>query len=163
MADVLDGFNKKLGKVLSYLVIGLVIAQFAIVVMSANFQIGSIKLQESLLYMNALMFLGAAGYVLLMDDHVRVDIFYHNKSERFKTWTNLLGHLILLMPFMVFVWIIGIPYVSSSLANLEGSYETSGMQFVYVLKSFFLLLALTLSLQGISGIIRSVHSLKGGA
>ncbi len=162
LADFLDAFNERLGKLLGILVIALIIVQFTIVIMSANFQAGSIWLQESLLYMNSLLFLGAAGYVLLKDEHVRVDIFYRDKSARLKNIVNLIGHLGLLLPFMIFVWVIGSPYVASSWANLEGSFETSGLQIVFILKSFFLLFALTLSAQGLSGIIRALDKLKGG-
>lgn len=162
LADFLDAFNERLGKLLGVLVIALIIVQFAIVIMSSNFKAGSIWLQESLLYMNSLLFLGAAGFVLLKDQHVRVDIFYRDKSERVKNLVNLVGHLALLAPFMIFVWIIGTPYVATSWANLEGSFETSGLQIIFILKSFFLLFALTLSFQGISGIIRIIDKLKGG-
>lgn len=161
-ADFLDAFNEKLGKLLSFLVIALIIVQFGLVVMSANFKVGSIKLQESLLYINALLFLGAAGFVLLKDGHVRVDIFYRAKSERAKNLIDLFGHIFLLLPFLVFVWVIGLPYVVTSWGNLEASFETSGLQIVYILKTFFLLFALTLSFQGLSGIIRAVYKLKGG-
>ena len=161
LADLIDALNKRLGKLLGFLVLALIILQFALVIMSSNFQVGSIKLQESLLYINAALFLGAAGYGLLKDSHVRVDIFYRGKGARKKTLIDLFGHLFLLAPFMVFVWVIGIPYVSASWANLEGSFETSGLQIVFILKSFFLLFALTLSLQGISGIIRCLDKLKG--
>lgn len=162
LADFLDAFNERLGKLLGILVIALVIVQFAIVIMSANFQAGSIWLQESLLYMNSLLFLGAAGFVLLKDEHVRVDIFYRDKSERAKNLVNLFGNVFLLLPFMVFVWVIGTPYVANSWAIMEGSFETSGLQIVFILKSFFLLFAITLSAQGLSGIIRNVAKLKGG-
>jgi len=81
LANRLDAINDWLGRTLSYTVILLVLVQFAIVVMSGNFRVGSIKLQESLLYINALMFLGAAGYVLLKDAHVRVDVFYGTRHQ----------------------------------------------------------------------------------
>jgi len=160
-ADVIDRLNTRLGRVLSWLVLLLILVQFAIVIMSGNFRVGSIKLQESLLYLNALLFLGAAGFTMLRDDHVRVDIFYRAKSARGKTWINLLGHCLLLVPFLIFLWVIGIPYVTASWAAGEGSFETSGLQIVYVLKSFLLVFAASLTLQAVSGIIRCVHELRG--
>lgn len=161
-ADTCDAFNKRLGKALSYLILLLILVQFAIVVLAANFQIGSIKLQESVLYINALMFLGAAGYTFLKDGHVRVDIFYRGKTKRGKAWTDLIGTLVLLVPFLVFVWWIGVPFVVNSWSNMEGSYETSGLQIVYILKSFVLLFAFSLTLQAFSLIVRNVAVLKGG-
>ncbi len=155
IADQLDALNEALGKALGPLVILLVLVQFALVIMSGVFHIGSIKLQESLLYINSLMFLGAAGYTLLKDSHVRVDIFYHDAPAQKKAKINFFGTVFLLFPFLVFVWAIAIPYVFSSWGNLEASFETSGLQIVYILKSFILLFAFSLSIQGISLVVRS--------
>ncbi|MCH8172890.1 MAG: TRAP transporter small permease subunit [Proteobacteria bacterium] len=155
IADRLDALNEALGKALGPLVIVLVLVQFALVIMSGVFHVGSIKLQESLLYINSLMFLGAAGYTLLKDAHVRVDVFYRDAPERKKAKINLAGTLFLLFPFLVFVWVIAIPYVFTSWRNLEASFETSGLPIVYILKSFILLFAFSLSIQGVSLAVRS--------
>ena len=56
---------------------------------------------------------------------------------------------------------IGLPYVLSSIQNLEASFETSGLQIVYVLKSFILLFAFSLTIQGISLAIRSWNAWQG--
>ena len=63
--------------------------------------------------------------------------------------------LFLLFPFLVFVWVIAIPYVFTSWRNLEASFETSGLPIVYILKSFILLFAFSLSIQGVSLAVRS--------
>ena len=84
IASKFDRFNRILGKGLSWLTLTLVLAQFSLVILTSVFHIGSTWAQESLLYINSLMFLGAAGYVLLVDDHVRVDIFYGRATEKVK-------------------------------------------------------------------------------
>ena len=160
IAARIDALNDKLGRGLSYLVLALIVVQFALVIMSADFHIGSIKLQESLLYINACMFLGAAGYTLLHDAHVRVDIFYGKAGTKGKARVNFWGTVLLLFPFLAFVWVIGIPYALHSWADLEASFETSGLPIVYILKSFILLFAATLTAQGASLAIRSYATLK---
>ena len=160
IADKIDGFNLRLGKALSVLVIVLILVQFALIVMSANFRVGSIMMQESLLYINSLMFLGAAGFTLLRDRHVRVDIYYRDAPDHKKARTNFYGTLLLLAPFLIFLWVIALPYVISSWANLEASFETSGLPIVYIFKSFILLFTFSLSIQGISLAIRSFFAMK---
>ena len=160
IASRIDAFNEKFGRGLSVLVLALIAVQFTLVIMSANFHIGSIKLQESLLYINACMFLGAAGYTLLHDGHVRVDIFYGKATAKAKARVNFWGTVLLLFPFLIFVWVIGIPYAFHSWVDLEGSFETSGLPVVYILKSFILLFAATLTAQGISLAIRSYAALR---
>jgi len=159
LADRADAFNRAAGGALGWVLLVLVFAEFAIVVLSGNFQLGSIKLQESVLYLNSLVFLGAAGHTLLVDGHVRVDIFYRGMSERAKAWVNLLGTFVFLAPFLVFLWSIAIPFVAESWRNLEGSFETSGLPLVFVLKTFLLLFALTLTVQGFSLAVRSLAAL----
>jgi len=163
LSEACDGFNNRLGRLLGWASLVLVLVQFLLVVMSNSFHLGSIKLQESLFYINSLMFLGASGYGLLHEAHVRVDLFYRDANQRYQTAVNFWGALLLLLPAMMLVWWAGIPYVMSSWANMEGSVETSGLHAVFILKSFVLLFALGLTLQGVSLLIRSglAHTQKG--
>ena len=160
ISDKIDALNERLGRTLGYAVLVLILLQFALVIMSANFRIGSIKMQEALLYLNAMMFLGAAGYTLLHDAHVRVDIFYGKANDKGKARINLLGTFFLLAPFLAFLWVIALPYALNSWAILEASFETSGLPLVYILKSFILLFALSLTAQGFSLAIKSWAVLK---
>lgn len=162
LMDRLDAVNDRLGKLLSYGLLALIFVQFAIVVMAANFQAGSIKLQESVLYINSLVFLGAAGYTLLTDGHVRVDIFYRDAAPRTKARIDFFGTLFFLTPFLVFLWWVALPYVITSLRAGEGSFETSGLQLVWLLKSFILLFAASLSLQAVSLAVRSYFAMRKG-
>lgn len=155
LADAIDGLNGGLGRLLGWAALLLILTQFSIVLLTNVFRIGSIQLQESLLYINSLIFLGAAGYTLLRDEQVRVDIFYRDASARFKAWVNLLGTVFLLFPVMGLLWVSAWPYVAASWAVLEGSIETTGLQAVFILKSFLLLFTATLTLQGASLVIRS--------
>ncbi len=128
----------------------LVLIQFGLVVMSAVFAEGSIWLQESRLYLGALIFLGAAGYTLARDAHVRVDIFFNDLGRRDRAGVDILGTLLFLVPFLVVLWWAATPYVADSWAIREGSTETGGIPFVYGLKSLILVFAATLSLAALT-------------
>jgi len=73
----------------------------AIVVGRYVFGVNSIAMQESVLYMHASLFMLAAGYTLLADKHVRVDVFYANASENTQRVINLFGHVVFLIPTML--------------------------------------------------------------
>lgn len=150
----LDAFAETTGTILSVLPLLLIVVQFAVVLMVYVFNIGSIQLQESLQYINAMMFLGGAGYTALKDEHVRVDIFYTNFSKTRKAWVNFLGTLLLLIPFLVLFWISALPYILDSWEIMETSVESSGLPFVYILKTTLLLFALTMSVHAIADILR---------
>lgn len=160
IADLIDKENNKVGKALGWVVLLLILTQITLILMTGVFHVGSIKLQESLVYFNSLMYLAGAGYGLLHDEHVRVDIFYREMPAYKKAWVNLLGCLCLMFPFLIMLGFYAFQYAERSWSLLEGSLEISGLPLVYILKSFILLFVITVSLQGISLIIRSINDIK---
>ena len=83
-------------------------------------------------------------YAYSHDKHVRIDIFYQNKSERIKKRINFFGTLFLLIPFSLFLFYASYSYVLSSWSRLESSAEPGGIPFVYGLKSLLLILPVLL-------------------
>jgi TRAP-type mannitol/chloroaromatic compound transport system permease small subunit len=57
--------------------------------------------------------------------------------------------------------VLSLPYVARSWAIFEGSRETSGLPFVYLLKTLIPLFALLLGLQGVAQAIRAWLLLSG--
>lgn len=158
---LLDALNHRLGRVIAWVAVTMVVVQFAVVVMRYVFGFGSIWMQESVVYLHSLLFLFGAGYTLLHEGHVRVDIFYREASERRKALVDLLGAVLFLLPFCALMWWWSWPYVEQSWAIGEGSKETSGIQALYVLKSMILGFTALLGLQGLSMALRSLLVLTG--
>jgi TRAP-type mannitol/chloroaromatic compound transport system permease small subunit len=161
VADRIDRLNAAIGRGAAWLALFVVLVQFAVVVMRYALGLGSIKLQESILYGHAALFMLAAGWTLHEGGHVRVDIFYADASPRTKAWIDLAGTLFLLLPFaLVLAW-TSAPYVARSWAILEHSRETSGLPLVFLLKSLIPLFAILLALQGTAQAIRAADLLAG--
>lgn len=158
----IDKFSEYCGKVIAWLTLLMVLLTFVIVVLRYGFNLGWIAMQESVLYFHALVFMLGAGYTLKADGHVRVDIFYQGFSVRRKAWVNLLGGLFLLLPVCGFVFYISLDYVSTAWRIMESSSEAGGLPLVYLNKSFILLFALTLALQGLAEIGRNILVLNNG-
>ena len=76
-----------------------------------------------------------------------MDIFYREKSSRHRNRVNLAGTLLFLVPFSVFLLLIGWDYVAASWATKEGSREVGGLPLVFLLKSLILVLPLLLLVQ----------------
>jgi TRAP-type mannitol/chloroaromatic compound transport system permease small subunit len=125
------------------------------------FGIGSIRLQESIVYSHAAMFLLAAAWTLKTDGHVRVDILYATAAPRRKAMVDLFGALLLLIPFAAAILYFSWPYVARSWANFEGSREASGLPLVFVLKTLIPVFAVMLILQGTAQAIRAWSVLSG--
>src|SRR3546814_16611277 len=84
--------------------------------------------------------MGAAGWVLQRNAHVRVDIFYHHFSSRRQALVDLLGTVLFLFPFCVFLGWASWDYVGNAWHTLEASNESGGLPFVYLQKSILPLL-----------------------
>ncbi len=161
LIDRLDAFQEWSGRLLAIMPLALILVQFIIVLTVYVFGSGSIQLQESLLYINAVLFLGGAGYTAVKDGHVRVDLFYSTMPKRKRAWVNFAGTLFLLIPFLGLFWISALPYVLDSWKIMETSVEASGLPFVYILKSTLLLFAFTLTLHAVADLLRYGRLLFG--
>ena len=141
LAGFFAAITKKVGRLVIWLLLLMAIVQFTVVVLRYVFGVNFVMVQESITYMHAAVFLLAAGYALLTDDHVRVDIFYRGAPEKQKAIVDLFGSYFLLVPICcVLVWTAS-PYVANSWAVREGSTETTGIQGVFLLKSMIPLFA----------------------
>jgi TRAP-type mannitol/chloroaromatic compound transport system permease small subunit len=161
IADRIDRATAAIGRVAAWCCLFIVLAEFAVVVMRYAFGIGSIRLQESVLYAHAALFMLAAAWTLQINGHVRVDIFYARASPRTKALIDLVGALIFLLPVTIAIGALSLPYVARSWAIFEGSRETGGLPFVYLLKTLIPLFALLLGLQGLEQALRAWLELRG--
>ncbi|WP_129141050.1 TRAP transporter small permease subunit [Modicisalibacter coralii] len=157
----IDAITERLGKALAWLVMAMMLIQFLVVVLRYVFNFNSIPVQESVMYMHAVLFMLAASFTLKHDGHVRVDIFYRNFSPRKQAWIDLLGTLLLLIPFMSFVILTSLGYVGKSWSILEGSPDTGGIPAVFLLKTLIPLFAGLMIVQGIAEIIRKALVIAG--
>ena len=151
----IERLNGAVGKAAAWLVLFLVLVQFALVLMRYVFGTGSLFMQESLIYAHAILFMMAAAWTLAEDGHVRVDIFYSVATPRRQAAINLFGVVVFLLPMCWLLWWVGYPYVARSWGVLEGSRETSGIPAIFLLKTFILLFVITLALQGLALGLRS--------
>ena len=123
---------------------------------------GSIRMQESVTFMHAILFMLASAYTLAAGEHVRVDVFYGRMNARQRAWVDLLGTLLLLMPFCVFLIVVGWDYVSISWAIGEASQEAGGLPYPFppLMKSAIPMAALLLMLQGLAIVLSSIVTLR---
>lgn len=162
LARAIDRLNETIGVTVAWLALILVLVEFTVVLMRYVFGIGSVKMQESIVYMHAIIFMVAAGYTLLHNGHVRCDIFYAAASPRRQALIDLLGVAVFLLPMCVLIVWAAWPYVAQAWRVREGSPEGSlGIPGVYLLKSVILVFAGLVALQGLALAIHSALRLAG--
>ncbi|MCP5433533.1 MAG: TRAP transporter small permease subunit [Alphaproteobacteria bacterium] len=139
----------------------MVLVQFAVVVMRYVFGIGSIFLQESIVYMHGMLFLLAAAFTLMRDGHVRVDLVYRTASPRWRAAVNLIGVYLFLLPVMLTIIAAAEPFVAQAWRVLEGSKETSGIPAIFLLKSVIPAFGVLMIVQGLAEAIKAALELTG--
>jgi TRAP-type mannitol/chloroaromatic compound transport system permease small subunit len=159
LADRIDRLTTVIGRAAAWLALVIVLLQFALVVARYVLGFGSIWLTETVVYAHAALFLMAAAWTLRTGGHVRVDVFYAEASPRRQAMVDLLGGVLLLLPFMLVLLFLSVPYAARSWAILEHSRESSGLPLVFALKTLIPFFAGLMALQGLAQAIRAAQVL----
>jgi TRAP-type mannitol/chloroaromatic compound transport system permease small subunit len=156
----IDLLNEHIGRAVAWLALLMVLVQFTVVVLRYVFGVGFIPMQESILFMHSIVFLVAAGYTLLHDGHVRVDIFYGSARPKTKAIVDFFGVIVFLWPLCaVMTWKSWV-YVAAAVRVWEGSPEGTFMPF-WALKATILAFPLLLALQGFSMATNALFVMTG--
>ncbi len=161
LAKAIDTVNEYIGRATAWVALLLVLDQFLVVVLRYVFNVGFLMMQESIVYLHGILFMFAAGYTLLHNAHVRVDIFYRESTPKGKALVDLAGVLFFLMPLCLLTWLVSWSYVINSWRVLEGSMELSGLPLMFLLKTVIWVFLALLMAQGISTALKSLFILAG--
>ena len=135
-----------------YMMFGLVIIN---ILLRYIFNINFIFLQELVMYLHAFIFLFGVSICLRDDSHVRIDVVTNKLRKKNKIIIDLIGYIILVIPFCFFVIYESTTMISQSWSMLEGSSEPGGLPIVYILKSSIYIFSLLLLIQTIGKISRN--------
>ena len=147
MINRIDAMVDAAGRTVAWLNLGMVGITGVVVTLRYAFEIGTIFLQESVIYLHGTAFLIGLSYALQHDAHVRVDIIYSRLSRRTKALVNGIGHTVLLMPLCIAIVVFSWDYTISAWVVLEGSSEVAGVPAVFLLKTMMPVSAALLFLQ----------------
>jgi TRAP-type mannitol/chloroaromatic compound transport system permease small subunit len=129
----------RLGQVLAWLMIGLAVLAVSVLVLRYGFGVGSIVLQELVLYLNSLLVLLGLSVTLIANAHVRVDVWSSRWTEQTQALRDVLGVIFLLLPMIVAIGWFSWDYVLRAWMIHEGSGDAGGFAYLYVVKSLILL------------------------
>ena len=159
LADGIDRLIEGIGRLTGWLVVvmlgigvGNVVGRYGGKLLGQN--LASNGLLEAQWYLFDLVFLLGAAYALKQNEHVRVDIFYKNLGPKGRAWVNLLGTLLLLIPFCLLVLYYSWASVINSWQIWEMSPDPGGLP-RYPIKTMMLVSFGLLILQGLAEMIKS--------
>lgn len=164
LSSLIDGLNARLGGFIGWLTLLMVLvgAYNTIVRYLGRYfgvSLSSNAYLELQWYLFSLVFLLGGAYALLRNAHVRVDVLYGRLSRRSQAWFDLIGTLLFLIPFCLFVVWASFPAVRNSWAVWETSPDPGGLP-RYPIKTFILIGFVLLVLQGVSEVIKRVAFLR---
>jgi len=159
-ASIADKINEWIGgTIVATAVFIFILVIFSNVVMRYVFNTSFVFMAELEWHLFAFIFLLGAGFTLLHDRHVRVDIFYSAMNQRKQAWVNLVGVIVLLIPSCYLVLTTTIPWVMVAYQVGETSLDPGGIPARFIIKAalpagYFLML-----IQGLSLAIKSLFIL----
>ena len=157
---VIDGVTAALGRVLALALLPLLALVFANVVLRYVFGVGSLWMQEAVIYCFVILMTGLSGWALQTGEHVRVDILYSALRPRWQGVIDLGGTILLMGPFLWVMWERALPYVQRSWRMGERSIETSGIPLVWLLKTMLLVFVLVTALAAVGFALRAVQKIR---
>jgi len=161
VADTLDAVNRRIGLAVRWLAVAMALTQFAVVLLRYVFGVSLVWLNESVLYLHGALFMLGAGFTLLVDGHVRVDILYARRGPRGRAAIDAAGALAFLAPALLLTLYWTWPGVTRSWAIMEGAISVGGVPASFLLKSLIPAFCVLLLTQALAILLRDLARLAG--
>ncbi len=160
LSKLIDLLTERIGKSIIWLVLIVTLIGAGNAVMRYTFNYSSNAFLEIQWYLFSAIFLLGAGYTLMRNEHVRIDLIAGRLSRRAQTWIDIFGIIVFLLPMAIAVMVMAWPIFLLALQNNEQSSNAGGLVVwpvrLLVPIGFFLLV-----LQGISELIKRIGFLRG--
>lgn len=155
LLHLLDLVSDRLGQLCGLMIFFMMLGTAVVVVLRYFLNLGSIPLQEAILYLHGSVIMLGIAFTLKRGGHVRVDIIHRALPEIQKRRIDTAGTLLFLMPVSLFIFWSSLPYARFSWSVLEASSAPGGLPGVFLLKTLIPVMAALLFLQGLSELLRT--------
>ena len=160
LSRAIDALNEQIGKLTYWLILAAVLISTGNALMRYTFNMSSNAWLEIQWYLFSFVFLFCAGYTLLHNQHVRIDVISSNLSGRGRAWIDILGTIFFLLPMAITIMWLSWPIFVDAYTTKEISANAGGLLIwpgrLMLPVGFFLLV-----LQGFSELIKRVAFLRG--
>ena len=160
LSGAIDAITDRIGRIVYWLILLVVVISAANAVVRKAFNYSSNAYLEIQWYLFAAVFLLAAGYTMLRQGHVKIDVISGRFSKRTQIWIDIIGLAFFVLPLVFTVIQLSWPLVVRSYVMNEYSSNAGGL----IRWPVFALLPLgfvLLGFQAISELIKRVAFLKG--
>ena len=156
----IDRLNEVIGRAIIWLVLVATMVSCGNALIRYTFRTSSNAWLEIQWYLFSAMFLLAAGYTLKHDGHVRVDVLFVHLSPRAKSWVDIVGTILFLLPASLIILWMAWPFFWNSWLVGERSADAGGL-LRWPIKLLVPVGFVLLTLQGIAELIKRIAFLTG--
>lgn len=160
LSRLIDVVNERIGRTIYWLVLVAVLVSAGNAIIRYALDTSSNAWLELQWYLFSAVFLLGAGYTLLHNEHVRIDVVFAHLSQRARAWIDLLGGIFFLLPMAIVIMALSWPILVDSYVRHEVSADAGGL-LRWPVKFLIPVGFLLLSLQGLSEIIKRMAFLRG--
>jgi TRAP-type mannitol/chloroaromatic compound transport system permease small subunit len=160
LSRAIDALNEHVGRLTYWLILAAVLISAGNAVVRYSVNMSSNAWLEIQWYLFSFVFLFCAGYTLLHNQHVRIDVISGQLSGRARAWIDIFGTVFFLMPMAIAIMWLSWPVFLDAYRSGEVSTNAGGLTVwpgrLMLPVGFFLLI-----LQGVSELIKRIAFLRG--
>lgn len=160
LSGLIDALNERVGKFTYWLILAAVLISTGNAIARYSLNLSSNAWLEIQWYLFSAVFLFCAGYTLLHNQHVRIDVISARLSKRAQTWIDILGTLFFLLPMAIAIMWMSWPVFVDAYRSDEVSSNAGGLP-VWPGRLMLPVGFLLLVLQGLSELIKRIAFLRG--
>ena len=160
ISALIDGLNERIGKSVYWLVLVAVLISAGNAIVRKLFNMSSNAFLETQWYLFSAVFLFCAGFTLLRNEHVRIDVISGRLSPKAQAWIDVFGTLLFLLPMAILFIYLSWPVFVRTYTQGEISTNAGGLM-IWPARLLVPIGFTLLSLQGISELIKRVAFLAG--
>jgi TRAP-type mannitol/chloroaromatic compound transport system permease small subunit len=160
LSRLIDRITERIGHALYWLILVTVLISAANAVVRKAFNYSSNSFLEAQWYLFSAVFLLGAGYALLRNEHVRIDVISARLSPRGRAWIDIFGTVFFLLPMAILIGWLGWPVFVDAYVRGEVSTNAGGLT-VWPARLLVPIGFLLLAVQGISELIKRIAFLMG--
>lgn len=160
LSNLIDGVNERLGKATTWLVLIVVVISASNAVMRYAINWSSNAFLEIQWYLFSAIFLLCAGYTLMKNEHVRIDIISGRFTAQTRAWIDVFGIVLFLFPMTYLFIVLGWPFFLMSWHGSEMSANAGGL-IRWPVKILLPIGFVFLFLQGVSELIKRIAFIRG--
>jgi TRAP-type mannitol/chloroaromatic compound transport system permease small subunit len=160
LSRIIDSTTERIGRTIYWLVLAAVLISAANAVVRKTLNVSSNAFLEIQWYLFSAIFLFCAGYTLLRNEHVRIDVISHRVSKRAQTWIDIIGTLFFLFPMAFLIMWLAWPVFVEAWQRNEISTNAGGL-IIWPARLMVPVGFLLLIVQGASELIKRIAFLRG--